>query len=81
MDEMVRVSVEATLKQKGENFNTLWLVWKCKTIQNYKYVFATNSGHMIEATYNGNLDELYVDIYKKDSKKVIQKYREVRSEY
>ena len=47
---------------------------KCKTIQNYKYIFATDSGLMIEATYNGDKDELYVDMYRKEHKEIVKDF-------
>ena len=50
-------------------------VWYCKTIQNHKGIFIireriTNflTSHFIEATYNGDKNELYLDDYQKIDK-------------
>jgi len=50
-------------------------VWLCKTIQNYKGLFILKddydfiSPYFIEATYNGDKNELYLDFYTKDFKR------------
>ena len=55
-------------------------VWLCKTIQNHKGMFIVKyidtfysaiSPYFIEATYNGDEGELYLDFYRKDFKKTI----------
>lgn len=42
-------------------------VWYCKTLQNHKGLFSTpmSDGIYYEITYNGDVDEIYVDVYKK----------------
>ena len=42
-------------------------VWYCKTLQNHKALFTTSlrDGVYFECTYNGNIDEMYIDVYKK----------------
>lgn len=72
MDERVRTYLIKALTELGYYSETmeLWLVWKCKTIQNYKYVFSTDRGLFIEVTYNGDKDEVYIDVYTK-LKKII----------
>lgn len=54
-------------------------VWYCKTIQNHKglYIVKNNNTQTIyncfvEATYNGDSNELYLDLYKKTEKLVIE---------
>ena len=42
------------------------LVWFVKALQNYKALFTTFDGYYYEATYNGDKDELYLDVYKKE---------------
>lgn len=45
-----------------------FVVWCCKTLQNYKcIVSANNCSHRVlaEYTYNGNKQELYEDFYEK----------------
>ena len=54
-------------------------VWYCKTIQNYKGLFIVKNTkydfiypQFIEATYNGDVGELYLDFYKKEFKHTIK---------
>ena len=49
------------------------MVWKCKTIQNYKYILISTvtEGCIFELTYNGDKNEWYIDHYKKMNKVVI----------
>ena len=51
-------------------------VWLCKTIQNHKGMFIVKSDglvlpYFIEATYNGDDGELYLDFYTKNFKRTI----------
>ena len=45
----------------------VYIVWKCKTLQNWKYLISTSlhDGMYYELTYNGDKDEWYLDAYKK----------------
>jgi len=59
------------LKEKyNEDFkiNELHLVWYAKELQNHKCVIIdlANNQRYYECTYNGNKDELYIDIYQKE---------------
>ena len=49
------------------NIDDLHLVWFARELQNYKCVIIDLSGSQkyCECTYNGNKEELYVDIYEK----------------
>lgn len=51
----------------------VYIVWKCKTLQNYKYLLSTSlfDGMYYELTYNGDKHEWYLDAYKKFENKVI----------
>ena len=54
-------------KSDGDvNFN-VYIVWKCKILQNWKYLISTtlNDGMYYELTYNGDKQEWYFDAYKK----------------
>ena len=44
-----------------------YFVWKCKTLQNWKYLMSTDlhDGMYYELTYNGDKKEWYLDAYKK----------------
>lgn len=45
----------------------VFVVWSCKTLQNYKAFISTSlpDGMYYEITYNGDKNELYFDAYKK----------------
>ena len=47
-------------------------VWYCKTIQNHKALMigATPDNVYFEFTYNGDKNEIYMDVYKKSEKRV-----------
>lgn len=46
---------------------TVFTVWKCKTLQNWKYLLSSTllDGMYYELTYNGDAKEWYLDAYKK----------------
>lgn len=50
-----------------------YIVWKCKTLQNWKYLISTNieDGMYYEMTYNGDKGEWYLDAYRKTENLVI----------
>lgn len=52
----------------------VYIVWFCKTLQNFKALVSTNisDGMYYEVTYNGDKKELYLDAYKKWENKCIQ---------
>lgn len=58
------VKTEPTMGLKKEE---LYIVWFCKTLQNWKALVSTDvaSGLYWEVTYNGNKCEAYVDRYRK----------------
>lgn len=45
----------------------VYIVWQCKTLQNWKFLISTDipDGMYYEITYNGDKDEWYLDAYKK----------------
>lgn len=47
--------------------NDVYVVWSCKTLQNFKALLSTNisDGMYYELTYNGDKKEWYLDAYKK----------------
>lgn len=47
--------------------DNVYIVWYCKTLQNWKALASTtvNDGMYYELTYNGDKKELYLDAYKK----------------
>ena len=54
----------------------VYIVWSCKTLQNWKACISTNlpDGMYYECTYNGNTDELYLDAYKKFDNRGIKNF-------
>lgn len=55
----------------------VFIVWKCKTIQNWKYIVSTTrqDSRIFELTYNGDRGEWYVDVYKKEDKVIVPQMR------
>lgn len=45
----------------------VFTVWKVKVLQNWKWLISTtiSGGMYYEVTYNGDLNEMYLDAYKK----------------
>ena len=45
----------------------VFTVWKCKILQNWKYLLSSTlpDGMYYELTYNGDKNEWYLDAYKK----------------
>ncbi len=58
--------VDVTNNEKITKDN-VYVVWFCKTLQNWKALVSTNvsDGMYYEITHNGDKDETYVDVYKK----------------
>lgn len=52
----------------------VYIVWYCKTLQNWKALASTtlNDGMYYELTLNGDKREIYLDAYKKFENKVIK---------
>ena len=54
-------------KSDGEIKFDVYIVWKCKILQNWKYLLSTSlfDGMYYELTFNGDKQEWYFDAYKK----------------
>lgn len=52
----------------------VYTVWKCKALQNWKYLISStlNDGMYYEVTRNGDKGEWYLDTYKKFQNVVIK---------
>ena len=52
----------------------IYIVWKCKVLQNWKWLIASTllDGMYYELTYNGDKNEFYLDAYKKFENKVVE---------
>ena len=51
----------------------IYIVWKAKILQNWKYLVSTslNDGMYYEMTFNGDKQEWYLDAYKKFENRVV----------
>lgn len=49
-------------------------MWVCKTLQNHKALISTTvpDGMYYEITYNGDKDEMYLDVYQKMHNEIIK---------
>ncbi len=58
-------------KHLDKSFETpefsVFIVWKCKVLQNWKYLISSTlpDGMYYELTFNGDKNEWYLDAYKK----------------
>lgn len=55
-------------------FYDVYIVWKAKVLQNWKYLLSSTllDGMYYELTYNGDKEEWYLDAYKKFENQVIK---------
>ena len=53
--------------KKQITMDDVYIVWFCKTLQNWKALVSTtvSDGMYYEVTYNGDKQETYLDAYKK----------------
>ena len=66
--EIVKNYIENHLDKSDEHPEyEVYTVWKCKALQNWKYLLSSTlyDGMYYELTYNGDKKEWYVDAYKK----------------
>jgi hypothetical protein len=61
-------------KHKTFSIDEVYVVWFCKTLQNWKALISTTlpDGMYYEVTHNGNENETYLDAYKKFDNQLIQ---------
>lgn len=54
----------------------VFIVWKCKALQNWKWLISTTlfDGMYYELTFNGDKKEFYLDAYKKFENRAIPEY-------
>lgn len=52
----------------------VYMVWKCRVLQNWKYLISSTlrDGMYYELTYNGDENEWYLDVYKRFENVVIK---------
>ena len=54
-------------KSDGQINFEVYIVWKCKILQNWKWLVSSSlpDGMYYEVTFNGDKHEIYLDAYKK----------------
>lgn len=69
-------------KSDSEPYFEVFIVWKCKTLQNWKFLISSTlyDGMYYEVTYNGDKDEWYLDAYKKFENRCIKIFKEVEKD-
>ena len=77
MDEKVLQIVTNYIREhldKSDPVFEVYIVWKCKTLQNWKYLVSSTllDGMYYELTYNGDKKEWYLDAYKKFENRVVK---------
>ena len=70
--EYVKEHIDKTDNVKF-SIDDVYLVWCCKTLQNWKALISTTlpDGMYYECTFNGDRNEMYLDAYKKFENKTI----------
>lgn len=65
--EYIKTRLEKTDKHVTFAQDEVYIVWFCKTLQNWKALISTTlpDGMYYEVTYNGDRRESYIDAYKK----------------
>lgn len=79
ISEVRKYVIDHLDKFDGSLVFDIFMVWSCKTLQNYKCLLSTTlpDGMYYECTFNGDKDEMYLDAYKKfENKKIIYKSKE-----
>lgn len=68
-----RYILEHLDKSDEEPEFTVYVVWQCKVLQNWKFLISSSlpDGMYYELTYNGDKKEWYLDAYKKFQNKTI----------
>ena len=71
--DYVRAHLDVT-DNGNVSINDIYVVWFCKTLQNWKALISTTlpDGMYYEVTYNGDKKEIYLDAYKKFENKHIK---------
>ena len=61
------VNLHRDILHKSITKDDVYIVWFCKTLQNFKVLLSTAlpDGMYYEVTFNGDKNEYYLDVYKK----------------
>ena len=59
----------------------VYVVWKCKALQNWKYLLSSTllDGMYYELTFNGDKKEWYLDAYKKFENRTVRSIESIKS--
>lgn len=59
--------LDKTDQLESFTIESVYVVWFCKTLQNWKALISTNllDGTYYEVTYDGAMGSIYLDVYKK----------------
>ena len=70
--DYIMENTDTTDTSPDPNGLTVFIVWKCKALQNWKYIIASSIyGLFFELTYDGDDEMWYLDAYKKTENTVI----------
>lgn len=77
MQEFIKKSKDIVLgylNMTDKSPDEVYVVWSCKTLQNKKALLSASfkNAPYFEITYNGDKDETYVDVYKKEKNYVVK---------
>lgn len=76
MQEKAKNAVLGYYSKHGLNLSkdNVFVVWFCKTLQNWKCILASTNKDMLlfEVSYNGDKNEMYVDVYDKKENIVVK---------
>lgn len=84
MSKFIHVAKEEVMKYVNEHLDKsdqvsigkddIYIVWFCKTLQNWKALVSTTllDGMYYEITWNGDKGEMYLDAYKKFENRCIR---------
>lgn len=63
----IHEKLDKTDKHVTFSIDEVYVIWSCKTLQNWKALVSTTlpDGMYYEVTYNGDKGETYIDAYKK----------------
>lgn len=72
--DYVQHNMNVVAKGIKPTMDNIYVVWFCKTLQNWKAMVSTNlpDNMYYEVTYNGDKKEIYLDAYKKFENKTIK---------
>ena len=74
--ELVDEECSDAMKRMTVQPENVYIVWSCKTLQNWKAIASTPrlDGLFYEVTYNGDKNEIYLDAYKKIENRKVPLY-------